>query len=224
MIEVVVDGGVDGGELLKTSHEPEPLHGPFSSSKRKMRVLNPVVEPPARRLFFGGAKLSKSGSIGGEAIGDDLFRLSMALHEFPEEFQRGPLVSSFCDHRLQDFSFVVHGPPEVVPLAVDLHEELVDVPFPFGVGAELLNPLPSDLRGEHRAEPVPPIAHRLMAHVDAALMEQVFDIPKRQWEPNIHHHRKANDLWRRLEVAKGRGLGHARTLGRPPARLKSGFL
>ena len=36
LVEVVEDGGVDGGELLKTSHAPEALHGPFSSSKRKV--------------------------------------------------------------------------------------------------------------------------------------------------------------------------------------------
>ena len=29
-VEVVVNGGLDGGELLKTSHRPEPRHGFFS--------------------------------------------------------------------------------------------------------------------------------------------------------------------------------------------------
>ena len=29
-IEVVVDGGLNGGELLKTSHRPEPVHDFFS--------------------------------------------------------------------------------------------------------------------------------------------------------------------------------------------------
>ncbi len=32
VVEVVENGGVDGGELLKTSHLPEPLHCSFSSS------------------------------------------------------------------------------------------------------------------------------------------------------------------------------------------------
>jgi hypothetical protein len=44
------------------------------------------------------------------------------------------------------------------------------------------NPLPLDLGGEHRTEAVPPMADRLMADVDAALGEQIFDVPKRQRE------------------------------------------
>ena len=36
LVEVVVDGRVDGGELLQTSHAPESLHGTFSSSKRQV--------------------------------------------------------------------------------------------------------------------------------------------------------------------------------------------
>jgi hypothetical protein len=44
--------------------------------------------------------------------------------------------------------------------------------------------------------------------VDAALMQQVFDIPQRQWIPDNHHHRQADDLRRRLEVAKNAGVAH----------------
>ena len=38
----------------------------------------------------------------------------------------------------------------------------------------------SDLRGEHRAEPVPPKTHRLLADIDTALEQQVFDLTERQ--------------------------------------------
>ena len=36
LIEEVVDGGMNGGEFLQTSHLPETEHGPFSSSKQEM--------------------------------------------------------------------------------------------------------------------------------------------------------------------------------------------
>ena len=36
---------------------------------------------------------------------------------------------------------------------------------------------PPDLRGEHWTEPVPPEPHRLVADVDAAFEQQVFDLP-----------------------------------------------
>jgi hypothetical protein len=59
-------------------------------------------------------------------------------------------------------------------LAVDLHENLVEVPSPLGIAPMLLNaPLPK-LRGEHRTEPVPPKPHCFMAYIDTALEQQIF--------------------------------------------------
>ncbi len=63
LVEVVVDGGMDGGEFLQTSHTPETLHRTFASSKRQVRILNPVIEPPARLLFFECTQLSERGSV-----------------------------------------------------------------------------------------------------------------------------------------------------------------
>jgi hypothetical protein len=36
LVEVIVEGGVDGAELLQRPHLPEPQHGPFPSSKWQM--------------------------------------------------------------------------------------------------------------------------------------------------------------------------------------------
>ena len=36
LVEVVEDGGMDGNELLQTSHSPKALHGSFSSSEWKV--------------------------------------------------------------------------------------------------------------------------------------------------------------------------------------------
>jgi hypothetical protein len=61
-------------------------------------------------------------------------------------------------------------------LAVDPHENLVDVPAP---AAEIAGPHPplADIASKQRAKTVPPKPHRLMADVDAPLMQQVFHIP-----------------------------------------------
>ena len=64
-----------------------------------------------------------------------------------------------------------------------------------------VGPLFPDFRGEHWPEPVPPEAHRLMANIDAALMEQVLDVSKRERKPNVHHHRQDN-FGRGFEIAK----------------------
>src|SRR5680860_53437 len=58
---------------------------------------------------------------------------------------------------------------------------------------------------------------RLMADVNAALMEEVFDVSKRQREADIHHHGQSNDLGRRLKVPKwamGHGAANLRLTGR----------
>ena len=88
------------------------------------------------------------------------------------------------------------------------------------MSAKVLNPLSSDLGGEHRAEPVPPKPHRLVANIYTALVQQILDVPQRQREPDVHHYRQADDLGGRLEVAKRGAFCHGRTLNSRPARLK----
>ena len=75
-----------------------------------------------------------------------------------------------------------------------------------------------DLRGEHRAEPVPPEPYRLVADIDTALEQQVLDLAQRQRVPDIHHHREANDFGRTIEIAEG--IFHPLRLGSITRRLK----
>ncbi len=146
-----------------------------------MRVLNPVVEPPARALFFERSHFSQRRLIGCEAICDDLFGTAVPLHQFPEEFQCCGFVSALRDDSFEHLSFVINGTPKVVSLTIHLHKNLVHVPLPFRECPQLLNTLSSDLGGKHRAEPVPPVADGFVADVDASLVQQVFDIPQGKW-------------------------------------------
>jgi hypothetical protein len=57
------DRGVDGDKFLQTSHPPEPLRRPLSSSKRKMRILDPVVEPSTRLLPVRYAEVINGGAV-----------------------------------------------------------------------------------------------------------------------------------------------------------------
>ncbi len=95
---------------------------------------------------------------------------------------------------------MINSPPEVVPLAIHLHENLVYMPLPFRERAQLLNTLPSDLSSKQRAKPVPPISDSFVAHVDASLVQQIFDIPKRERESDVQHHGQADDLGTGFEV------------------------
>jgi hypothetical protein len=93
---------------------------------------------------------------------------------------------------------------------VDFDEYFVEVPPPIRKETGRPNPLLLDLGGEHRTKAVPPMADRLMADVDAALCEQIFDIPKRQRVLYVHQHCQADDLRRAVEIFER--IAHLATL------------
>ena len=129
------------------------------------------------------------------------------------------LSLALCDKAFQDFSFVIHGPPKIMRLAIDLHENLIQVPLPVRVRMTI-DPTFPKISSKQRSKPVPPKANCLVADLDAAFMQQILHIPQRQRETHIHHHRQADDLWRRLEIPKGAVFCHSQTLRDIPARLK----
>jgi hypothetical protein len=52
--EEIADGGEDSDEPLQASRRSKPLHRPFASSQRQLRVLGPVVEPLCERCSIAG--------------------------------------------------------------------------------------------------------------------------------------------------------------------------
>ncbi|MEP4766608.1 MAG: hypothetical protein ABJY83_01800, partial [Roseibium sp.] len=95
---------------------------------------------------------------------------------------------------------------------IHLHENLVHVPLPLGVCSQLLHPLPPDFRSKHRAKPVPPLSDSFVAQVDPAFVQQIFDIPKRERETDVQHHRKADDFGAGFEVFERGRIGHGQKL------------
>ena len=112
--------------------------------------------------------------------------------------------------------------PEVHHLAIQLHEHLVQVPTPVPETPHPQHTLAADLTRKHRAEPVPPESHRLMAEVDPALEKKILHIQKRQRETDIHHHDQADHLGRGIETAKRTGrLGPRLAADPPPLSARS---
>jgi len=44
------------------------------------------------------------------------------------------------------------------------------------------------------------VTHGFLADVDPAFMEQVLNIAKRAWKPDLHHHCELDDLRRCVEI------------------------
>ena len=80
---------------------------------------------------------------------------------------------------------------------------------------QFMDPVITNFSGEHRTKPVPPKSNRLVADIDATLVQQILNISKRKWKPNIHHHRQADDFGGRLEVLEWVVFCHPERLGVP---------
>lgn len=108
--------------------------------------------------------------------------------------------------------------PQVTGLPVDLHKDLIQVPLPLRDLAHVARSADTDLTGEHWPETVHPKPHAFMTDVDSTLMEEVFDIPKRERKTNVHHDRELDNLGRRFEVPEWIA-GHLVKLAKTAERL-----
>lgn len=68
--------------------------------------------------------------------------------------------------------------PNGTPPTSDLYEDLVQVPLPLRTLLHALRSTFADLVREVGAEAIDPVTDRFVANVDAAFMEQVFNIPQ----------------------------------------------
>ena len=57
-------------------------------------------------------------------------RFSIPFHKFLEEYQGCLAIAALGNKGLQDFSFVVNRPPQIVCFAIDLYENFIEMPFP----------------------------------------------------------------------------------------------
>ena len=121
---------MNSGEFLLTSHLSEAEHRPLSSSEWQMRIRNPVVQPASRFLPITVSDGLHRGAIRPKSVCDYDLRLSVPLHCFPEEIQRCFAITALRDITFQHFAFVIHSTPQVVRLAVDLHENRIKMPLP----------------------------------------------------------------------------------------------
>ena len=82
------------------------------------------------------------------------------------------LVARLRHKAFQNLTLMIDRASEVVPITVDLHENLVVMPLPVSE-LQPLDPALPDLVGELRAEPMPPKPRRFVAYVDAPLVERL---------------------------------------------------
>ena len=143
----------------------------------------------------------------------------MPFYQFFQEFQCCLAIPSLRHNTFQHLTLVIDGPPEIMCHPIDLHMNLVQVPASVPKGSHRLNVLGTDLGGKNWPKPVPSAPHSLLTNFDPAFVHQIFDISKREQEPDVRHPCQANDLRARLETAEGAVSGHVAKPDTGPSRF-----
>jgi len=192
-------------------------------SVARSRRRNGRCEIFARLLSQRSDSLSVRGLhiLQGRAVGTKFVRYerpcpATLLHHFSEKFQSRFLFAGLRDDALEDLALLIDSPRKILPLAVDLYEDHVEVPV-AGLHA-IFEPL-ADLGGEDWAEAVPPIPDCLVADTDTPFAQEAFDVAQRKREPDVDHHRESNDFRAIVESIKGIEFHHGQKLRGRPARL-----
>ena len=183
-----------------------------------MGVFGSIVEPAAAELTALDTDLIHRSALGGQAVGHDGFGPVVALHRTLEKRQRRLAIAALRGEDLQHLTFVIDGSPEIVRLAIDLHEDFVQMPAPLRNSPQAFYQSPSDLRSKHGSEAVPPEPHSLVADINPAFEEQVLDLPQREGIADVEHHREADYLRRAVEIAER--ISHRRRLRTGSVSLK----
>ena len=143
-----------------------------------MGIFCAIVEMPAALLTAGISNLFHSRAIRLAPVSYDDPGIAIPFHGFSHEFQCGSLVPNFRNEGLQNFALMVNGTPQIVSLPTDLYKDFVQVPLPLRRLSHSFRTTLPYLLGKVSAKAVHPVTNRFMADIDAAFMEQIFNIPQ----------------------------------------------
>ena len=125
-MEVGVDEGRSGEEVLRLFGRFEPLHLPLSSSRRSMRILGPIVQIPGLSVLDAGKQLTPSDTMAPQLVGHDRPSERTAKRT-PEEALRGVGIAPGLNEDVEHNAIVIDGAPEVMLHALDPDEDFVHV-------------------------------------------------------------------------------------------------
>ena len=222
-VEGVVDGGVNGKEALGRSRSLEADPRSFPSACGLVRILGSIVEAATGHMSIGHADLSERSSIGPELVSHDRRGCKALLpEEAAHQLQSSAFVAPVLHKDFQHLALGVDRPPEIVRLASNFHEDLVQVPAPLLYPAHSLRPPLTDLICEVRPEAIYPKTDAFVTNIYAPLVQKVLYVSQRKRKSDIHQHAKLDDLGRCFEVAE-RVLAHLPRLAGLPCQLKTRF-
>ena len=143
-----------------------------------MRILSPVVEVAALAVLDPGQDLPLGRAIAGQLVRHEhAGHVPQTLEQLPEEALRRFGIPAALHQDVEHGTVLVDGAPEVVPLAADSEEHLIEMPLVPGS-----RPTPAQPVGEALRELQAPAPDRLVGEDDAALGQEQLDIAEAERE------------------------------------------
>ena len=117
-----------------------------------MRAFCSVVQVATDLLAVLVSDLCHGGAIRTKPVSDRHSRSAGSFHRFLQKRKCGLPVAGFGDVSFQHLALVIDSAPEIMLHAINLHEDLIQVPLPLCVLAHVGCALRSDLPGEDWAK------------------------------------------------------------------------
>jgi hypothetical protein len=141
-------------------------------------------------MFHPGQNLLLCGTIAFQPISDELSRHVPTPFEHPlEELPGGCLMAATPHEHSETIPALIHRSPQIMPLAVDREEDVVQVPLV----ARLATSAPQLIAVRLTKLPRP-LADRLIRNEDPTGTQQLFDIAIAEAEAKLQPHSMADDL------------------------------
>ena len=186
----VLNRTMDGEETLSLTCRFESSHLPLLLPRWLMRSLGSVILILTGSVSHGGEDLTMGSAIASKLVCHQLPRcLPLVLQHFAEEAFGGFAISPARHQNVDHVSILIHRSPQIVSLALDRDEELVNVP---DVPESAL--FSSNCSSVSRTEFQTPVPNRLVGDRDATLREQVFHVTKAESEPMVKRDGVADDF------------------------------
>ena len=179
-------------EPLGLCHRFEAAHVAFALPGRLMGDFGLVVGVAAGVVDHARHDDPVRGAVAPKAIGDEAVRDTAApLEQLAKELRGGVAISAGLEQDVDELAVLVDGPPEVLTLAADCHEEFVQMPRV----ADWPRPTPEP-PCVGRTEGLAPVPDGLVRHCDGALGEDVFDVAEAEGEAVVEPDGVADNRWR----------------------------
>src|ERR671933_875901 len=174
-----------------------------------MRVLGAIVQVPALPVLDPGQGLTFRHAIALQLVGHEHARhILQALEQLLEEALGRLGIAPALNQDVEDLAILVHGAPEIVQLAADADEDLVQVPLVARTRSS-----PAQLVGEGLSELEAPAADALVGDDHAALGQDQLHVAQAQAEDVVQPVGMGDDLgWKAVAMMWVRRAPHPTTL------------